>query len=136
MEWKNIFQNPPITVIMRTILLPIASQLLLYVVQFLVIPRVIFISPADAKRNRITIIATSAILSFVVMILFADNFLFWLIGIVLYYIAVMIHCPDALYGIGYGLFSIKNISITIITLSVLGTEFAVWVITRIIKIFI
>ena len=117
----------------KDVFLPCASQVVLYVIQFFLLPAIIHIYPTDASRQSIALIFTTAVTT-VLFGIHTRKILFWLLSFILYILLVVLYHPDYLYGIGYGMFAAPIFSIIPLCALVLIVELAslliLWIINR------
>ncbi len=76
-------------------------QLLLYAVQYIFVPVILFPDPQDTTLSNAIIIMTTAIISFAGFYWFVPNVLYWIVTIPIYYLLVNLYCPEGLYSINY-----------------------------------
>jgi len=108
-------------------------QLLLYLVQFLLVPVFYFPGPHD---NSYILIITTIIIVFLGMFSFNRNLIYWITSIPLYYIFVNLYHPQFIYGIYYrdpifGYMTSPNI--LIISMVVLFIEILVWIFVMLLR---
>lgn len=109
-SWKDIF-------------LPGASQVVLFIIQFFLLPVIIHIYPSDAARQSIALVLTTAVTT-VLFGFHARKIIYWLLSYLLYILLVILYHPDYLYGIGYGMFAAPIFSIIPLCALVLIVELA------------
>lgn len=87
--------------IVRRFCIVVLFQLMLYLVQYILIPMIHFPSPQDETLSNAIVITTTVIISFVGLYWFVNNVLYWLVTVSFYYLFVSLYCPDGLYRINY-----------------------------------
>ncbi len=112
---------------------PIIFQIVLYVLQFLILPSVYYISPFDVARSLIAIFLSTLFITIVGMTFFSDALRNWLLGLLLHLALMMLYHPDNIYGIGNGMFDFDIITITIIFLLIMGTQIFVWLFVKLFR---
>lgn len=117
---------------MRKKHIPILMQMILYIIQFVIIPSIIDIYPSDVHRHFLIIAVTTMVVSLIGMILFSCYFRYWVLGGLIYFILVNIYHPTYIYGIDYGILP-KIISIIGLMIMILLFEFAMWVLIKLYK---
>ena len=110
---------------------PILFQTILYIIQYVILPKFIAIYPTDVHRHMLIVCLTTTTVSIVGMIFF-DKFKYWFLGLILYFTMVNLYHPTHIYGIAYGIFS-KKLSIIGWTIIVFIIEFILWIIMKCIK---
>lgn len=116
----------------KQFLLALYGQLALYILQFLILPRICQISAFDTVRNTWAIILSTLILSIIWMLFVSDKFSGWLVGIAPYFLAVCVYRPINAYGIGCLMFEIESLTIALISLTVLLVEFITWCVIKLV----
>ena len=102
-----------VTSIMRKqIIQPILLQIALFLIQFVIIPSVYYISPYDTARCLVVIISTTTFVLIFGMVKY-KRLLGWLLGLIVYGVLIMLYHPNNIYGIGNGIFDFDVITITI-----------------------
>ncbi len=112
---------------------PIIFQIVLYVLQFLILPSVYYISPFDVARSMIAIFLSTLFITIVGMTFFSDALRNWLLGLILHLALVIIYHPDDIYGIGNGMFDFDIITMIFIFLLIMGTQVFVWLFLKLFR---
>ena len=99
----------------------ICFQVLLYVIQYLILPNILQISPYDIAKGLFVVVISTVLLSVLGMAK-SRHFFGWLIGYVAYVVLVFLYHPNNVYGIGTGMFDFDIITITILSFSVFVLE--------------
>lgn len=115
------------------IILPFVSQIVVYIVQYIVIINSVSIYPSDIEKICIVIISSTFLTVAPIMFLVVSKLRYWLLSYPLYPFCIIIYHPQNAYGIGYGMFAIESIAILLLSLLVVFTEIICWCIIRIIK---
>lgn len=123
----------------RNICMAAMIQLLLYLLQYILLPIIIFPSPMNATLNDLILLFTTGIVSLVGMYMLVDKFIYWVITIPMYYLLVKAYCPTGLYGINYhhpqfGYLASREVPL--VTGFILVCELCAWIIVKIINSFI
>lgn len=118
---------------MVKVVVPAFTTILLYIIQYIILPHIIIIYPSDVERVYLTIILSTLLIVLPTMAFLADRFRYWLIFLLLYPILVVLYHPANIYGIGYGMFSIGLLTIVFLTIAVLLTEFLCWGLVKFLK---
>lgn len=114
----------------KPIPLAVSGQILLYAVQYLIIPRLFWISPSDTARNITAIVLSTGIIALVWMLAVSDKLVGWILGIIPYFLLILAFHPAYSYGIGNGMFDFDILTIVILSFFVMATEIAVWSIIK------
>jgi hypothetical protein len=107
---------------LRNLMMTILCQLVIYLVQFVVVPVFVDIYPSDTLRGTLAICVSTLFLSFGGMTKISRKYHYWIVGIIPYTMLLFFYRP---YGITDGFW---GVDIPIISLLVLANEFAIWVI--------
>ena len=116
----------------KTVFVPIFSQLILYTLQFLILPPIISVYSTDAERTFWIIFISTVVVSIISMWFFSDRFRWWLVGLITYPILTYMYHPGNIYGIGGSPLDIYGGLISVITLTfiVFCCELTVWGIVK------
>lgn len=117
----------------KPFLMALCGQLVLYGIQYLILPHILRISAFDDAKNTLSIVISTLILSIIWMVLVSDHFSGWLVGIVLYFFAVQVYRPINAYGIGCRMFEIESLTIGLLSFTVLMIESLVWILIKIVR---
>ncbi len=111
-------------------------QLILYVVQYLLTPKIYFFGPHGGDPMSVFLFISTAVIAFIGMYRFVPNLIYWLLTIPFYYIFVDLYHPEDIYGIDYcdPLFGyMTSPNVLTITISILATQVFVWIIVALIR---
>ncbi|WP_139902993.1 hypothetical protein [Clostridium thermarum] len=128
--------NNRIRVIVKNICTVAMFQVLLYLLQYIFLPIIIFPAPTDSTLNDFILVTTTGIISFAGMWMAVDKLSYWIITIPAYYLLVNLYCPEGLYGINYKhpMFAyLASREIPFVTAAVLFMQFCIWIIVKISK---
>ena len=110
----------------KRVLSPIIFQVVLYSLQFVILPSVYYISPSDIVRTAVEIILSTLFITIVGMIFFRNEFRWRLLGWLVHLVLMTIYHSDNIFSMGNGMFDFNVITITFVSLLILGTQILVW----------
>lgn len=116
---------------LKQLFYPVLFQILLYAVQFIIAPRIYYISPYDVMRSIVFIVISVCLITTWGMVRFSHNYIGWILGLFVYAFLVIVYHPNNLYGIGSGMFDFDLITIGIFVLLTFVLQLLIWVILRI-----
>ena len=127
----------------KELLLVAASDIALYLIQFIIVPLIYSNVIGRSNEGIVVIIISTAIVTIIGMIVLSNKLRFWLVSIVLFALLIILYSPKGAYGIGVtgidldGLHSHYDVSarflgISIIIGLVLFTQFAIWCIIKLV----
>lgn len=76
-------------------------QLMIYIMLFIISPRLFSLHPSDSSSSFIIISLTATVISLIGIIFFVDQIRYWSIGIPVLWGLIMLYHPQNIYGIGY-----------------------------------
>ena len=128
----------------KTIFIVILFNVCLYIIQFLIIPYLYSDVIGRGHEGMAVLCITTTIVTMIGMITFSNKFSFWLIGIVIYALLIILYSPEGAYGIGItgldldGLYAQYNpsarfLGICIVAGLVLFFQFVIWCIIKLFK---
>ena len=109
----------------KQIIQPILLQIVLFLIQFVIIPSFYYISPYDTARCLVVIISTTSLVLVFGMIKY-KRLLGWLLGLIVYGVLIMLYHPNNIYGIGNGIFDFDIITISIFIFLNFIIQFIIW----------
>jgi hypothetical protein len=127
----------------NTLVSAVMSDIVLYILQFLIIP-LFYANVRQVNEGALIIIVTTVLVSAIGMFAFTDRIGFWLLGFVLYVVLMIIYTPQGAYRIGItgidldGLHSKYDaskrfISIAAVAVGVLILQLGTWGVVKLIK---
>lgn len=117
---------------MKTRLSPILAQVILYLVQYTIIPALIPVWESGNYSFEI-ISCTTVLIASVCMTFFSSLFRYWVLGYLVYLVLITVHPHNGYYNIGYGTTSLTFLLVYVYAVFVLILEIIVWVVIAIIK---
>ncbi len=117
----------------KKVLSPIISQVVLYVLQFLILPSVYYVSPFDILRSSIVVFLSTLVITIIGMSFFSDSFRGWFLGLLLHFALMLVYHPDNVYGIGNGMFDFDIITMLFVSLLIMVTQISVWLFLKLLK---
>ena len=117
----------------KRLLSPIISQIILYVLQFVILPSVYYVSPFDVLRSSVVILLSTLIVTIVGMSFFSDSLRGWFLGLLLHFVLMLAYHPDNIYGIGNGMFDFDIITISFVSLLIMVTQVFVWIFLKVLN---
>ncbi len=128
----------------RTPLIIILLYLILYLLQFLIIPCLYTNVIGRGNEGAVVIFITTTLTTVAGMIVYSDKFRLWLQGIVLYTLLMILYTPEGAYGIGivgidldglqaYYDESARLFGVFVTVISVILLQFAIWCIIKLSK---
>lgn len=106
-------------------------QLLLYLVQYLLVPVIAFPDPKDENLSGAIVMITTFVFAFVGMYFFVPNVLYWFATMPIYYWLVSLYHPENIYGINFRddqFAYLSSTNVLTISIIVLLLEIFVWII--------
>lgn len=115
---------------MKTIVKPYLFQMIIYGIQYWIIPNIITVYPSDFEKNIMILVFTTFFITTIMMLLDSCSLLQWGLSFFVYPILILLYHPNYVYGIGYGIFAIDWISILFISIIVFGVEVITWAVIK------
>ncbi|HHV29335.1 hypothetical protein [Acetivibrio mesophilus] len=131
----------------KALLMVVLSDLVLYVLQFLIIP-LIYDNVIGRGNEAIAVLCiTTVLITAAGMIVFSDKLRFWLLGALVYALLITLYSPEGAYGIGIsgidldGLHSYYDASkryfgIALVVILVTFLQLLVWCLVKLSKVII
>jgi hypothetical protein len=76
-------------------------QAVLYLILFIILPKVHGSHPADSNSHILTISVTTVMVSLIGICLLVDQISYWSLGVMVLWALIMIYHPMYAYGLGY-----------------------------------
>lgn len=83
------------------------TQIMLYFIQYIVMPSIFILNPAQTTFNSILLLISTILVLFVSVYYYTDRILYWAASFFVYPILVKVYHPNFAYGIGYDGFLIS-----------------------------